>query len=301
MGDVIRIVEVGPRDGLQNEKIPLSTEVKARFISDLVEAGLNEIEVSSFVSPKWVPQLADAADLLQAIPEGPLYSTLVPNDKGLQRALACGVERIAVFTAASDDFTQKNINMTVNESLEVFDGIVSGFRTEKPTGHVRGYVSTAFECPYAGKVEPSAVAKVVARLMEIGVNEISLGDTIGVAVPDEVRSLSKAIEPVVNKDMVAWHFHDTRGTAISNVAASLELGYTAFDSSAGGLGGCPYAPGAGGNLATEDLVYFLERSGHTTGVDPEKLAKASLPVLEVLGRSPASKAQLATLSHRPVC
>ncbi len=296
MPDAVRIVEVGPRDGLQNEPTPIPTEIKAAFISALAEAGLKEIEVTSFVSPKWVPQLADAAELLKRLPDGPLYSVLVPNARGLDRALEAGVDRIAVFTAASDAFTKKNINMPVDESLVVFEELVQQFRSAKPDGFVRGYVSTAFECPYDGRVQPDAVAKVVERLLAIGVNEISLGDTIGVAVPDEVRSLSKAISGV-QTEKVAWHFHDTRGTAISNVAASLELGYSAFDSSAGGLGGCPYAPGAGGNLATEDLVYFLERNGIKTGVDQVKLAQASLTVLEALGRPAASKAQLAILSR----
>ncbi|MCH7944869.1 MAG: hydroxymethylglutaryl-CoA lyase, partial [Armatimonadetes bacterium] len=227
------------------------------------------------------------------------YSALVPNAKGLERALAVGVDRIAVFTAASDAFTEKNINMTVAESLVVFGGVVSSFRSDKPDGWVRGYVSTVVECPYSGPVEPSKVAEVCGRLFEIGVDEVSLGDTVGVAAPKDVKALMSEIGGI-QKAKVAWHFHDTRGTAIANVAAALESGYDAFDASAGGLGGCPYAPGAGGNLATEDLVYFLERSGVKTGVDLSALSAASLPVLRLLGRPPTAKAQLATLAEDPL-
>lgn len=293
---MVRIVEVGPRDGLQNEAIPISTAVKSEFIGALAEAGLAEIEATSFVSPKWVPQLGDASDLWALLPAGPKYSALVPNLKGLERALQAGVSRIALFTAASDAFTRKNINMSIAESLDVFREVVGAFRMAKPNGWMRGYVSTAFECPYAGRVEPSKVIEVANALVAIGVDEISIGDTIGVAAPREVRTLTKALLAEIPSEKLAYHFHDTRGTAIANVAEALEHGVTAFDSSAGGLGGCPYAPGAGGNLATEDLVYFLERSGFRTGVELARLARASLPVLEILGRRPAAKAQLAALA-----
>lgn len=292
---MVRIIEVGPRDGLQNEAEPVPTKAKIAFVSALAGAGLCEIEATSFVSPKWVPQLADAADLWPHLPSGPRYSALVPNVKGLERALEAGVDRIAVFTAASDAFTQKNINMTVDESLDVFSSVVHAFRASKPEGFVRGYVSTVIECPYSGTVAPSTVTKVVSRLLAIGVDEVSLGDTIGVAVPNEVDNLCDALEGF-EKSKVVWHFHDTRGTAIANVAKALERGYSAFDSSAGGLGGCPYAKGAGGNLATEDLVYFLERSGVRTGVDLTALARATLPVFDLLGRPPTAKAQLAALA-----
>lgn len=290
----VRIIEVGPRDGLQSEKPPVSTQTKAAFVEALAAAGLHEIEATSLVSPKWVPQLGDAEDLWPLLPPGPLYSALVPNLRGLERAVALGVKRIALFTAASGDFTKKNINMSVKESLEVAAEVVAAFRESVPDGHVRGYVSTAFECPYAGRIEPSATAKVAQDLLGIGADEVSLGDTIGAAGPSEVRALSAALDLPDAK--VAWHFHDTRGTAIANVAAAVELGYKAFDASAGGLGGCPYAPGAGGNLATDDLAYFCEREGLETGVDRLLLAKASLPVLEAIGRSPAAKAQLAALA-----
>jgi hydroxymethylglutaryl-CoA lyase len=286
----IRIIEVAPRDGLQNEAIAVPTSMKAEFISNLLKSGLTEIEVSSFVSPKWVPQLGDIAELWPTLPAGGTYSALVPNEKGLERAIELGVDRIAVFTAASDAFTQKNINMTVDESLTIFESI----RT-KHKGFMRGYVSTIFECPYAGQIEPKRVRQVVDRLFEIGVDEVSLGDTIGVGVPTEVLKLVKELSGLP-KEKIVWHFHDTRGTAIANVATALDLGYTSFDSSAAGLGGCPYAVGAGGNLATEDLVYFAQRSGLTTGVDLQTLAEASLPVLETLGKRPTAKAQVAALA-----
>lgn len=292
---MLRIIEVGPRDGLQNEPVPISTEEKLAFIRQLADAGLKEIEATSFVSPKWVPQLGDAAELWPQLPAGPAYSALVPNLKGLERALEGGVDRIALFTAASDEFTRRNINMSVAASLDVFREVATAFRTAKPAGWIRGYVSTAFECPYAGKIDPEAVAAVVRELLELGVDEVSIGDTIGVAVPAEVRRLTPNLLELAPAEKIAYHFHDTRGTAIANVAAALELGIQAFDASAGGLGGCPYAPGAGGNLATDDLVYFLERSGLSTGIDPEALARASLPILERLGRKPTAKAQRSRL------
>lgn len=291
---MVRIVEVGPRDGLQNEKTPVPLQEKLAFIERLVKAGVKEIEATSFVSPKWVPQLADAAELWPALPPGALYSCLVPNSKGLERAISLGASRIAVFTAASETFTQKNINMSISESLDTFKDMIYELKSRMADSWVRGYLSTAFECPYEGKIAPGQVAKVAHRLVEIGVDEVCIGDTIGVAVPNEVAEL--IYELGIEKSHVAWHFHDTRGTALLNVVKALESGYSTFDSSAGGLGGCPYAPGAGGNLATEDLVYFLERSGIETGIDLPTLAEASLPVLEILGKDPGSKSQLALLS-----
>lgn len=293
---MIRIVEVGPRDGLQNEPAPIPTPEKLAFIERLRAAGLKEIEATSFVSPKWVPQLGDAEELWPQLPEGGLYSALVPNAKGLERAVALGVNRIALFTAASDAFTQKNINMTVAQSLEVFAEVAATFRARVPGGWLRGYVSTAFECPFAGRIDPSQTAAVAQALLAIGCDEISIGDTIGVAAPAEVRRLTPILADLIPVGQLNYHFHDTRGTAIANVAAALDLGITSFDSSAGGLGGCPYAPGAGGNLATEDLVYFLERSGFATGLEPLRLAQASLPILERLGRPPVSRAQRAFLA-----
>lgn len=295
---MIRIVEVGPRDGLQNERVVVPTEVKARFVRALVDAALPEVEVTSFVSPKWIPQLADSAELLALLaPFEAKYSALVPNLKGLERGLSSGIQRIALFTAASEEFTKRNINMSIAESIEAFRNVVDDFRTAVPGGFVRAYVSTAFECPFAGKIQPQQVVAVAERLLSLGIDELSLGDTIGVAGPPEVQALTHAIVASVPIQKVAYHFHDTNGTAIANVAEALGLGVESFDSSAGGLGGCPYAPGAGGNLATEDLVYFLERSGIPTGVDLDKLARSSTETLATLGKAPASKAQQAALAR----
>lgn len=293
----VRIIEVGPRDGLQNEAIPIPTDAKFAFIQRLLDAGLKEIEATSFVSAKWVPQLGDAAELWTRLPSGGTYSALVPNAKGLDRALEVGVERIALFTAASDAFTEKNINMSVGASLDLFAEVADRFRSAVPGGWIRGYVSTAFECPYAGRIEPSTALAVCERLLTIGVDELSIGDTIGSAVPLEVERLTDLLLQAIPIERIAYHFHDTRGMAIANVAQAYGMGIRAFDSSAAGLGGCPYAPGAGGNLATEDLVYFLERSGVPTGVDLAALSQASLPILKALGKRPSAKSQQATLAR----
>lgn len=295
----MRIVEVGPRDGLQNEKVGIPTEVKLRFIRSLQSAGLEEIEATSFVSPKWVPQLGDAAELWPQLPKEGKFSALVPNARGLERALECGVDRIAVFTAASESFVRRNINMTIAESVAGFREVVRRFRQEHPSGWVRGYVSTAFECPYEGRVSPGAVVAVANELAAI-CDEISLGDTIGVATPRDVTALISAIQDEFadSLERITFHFHDTYGTAIANVSRAIEMGIFDFDSSAGGLGGCPYAPGAGGNLATEDLVYFLEREGISTGVDLDRLIAASEEVLFYLGRGPASKVSLVVRSPK---
>lgn len=298
----MRIVEVGPRDGIQNESVSVPTPEKVALIRALAESGLKEIEATSFVSPKWVPQLADAADVWAQLPVGEArYSALVPNMRGLQSALAAGVTRIAVFTAASESFTRRNINMSIAESLAVFADVIREFRVQVPHGWVRGYLSTAFNCPYEGRIEPSQAAEVLHRLLEVGVDEVSIGDTIGVAVPKDVRELTPILLGELPADRFAYHFHDTRGTAIANVAAAMDLGIEIFDSSAAGLGGCPYAPGAGGNLATDDLVYFLEASGVPTGVNAWQLAQASLPVLARLGREPSAKAQVAVLAASQKC
>ncbi|HWA82571.1 MAG TPA: hydroxymethylglutaryl-CoA lyase, partial [Fimbriimonadaceae bacterium] len=227
---MVRIVEVGPRDGLQNERTPIPTDLKLRFVRALLEAGLREIEVGSFVSPKWVPQLGDAAELFAALSEEEgTFSALVPNMRGVERAIASGVKHIALFTAASDAFTRKNINMSVDESLEAFAEVAEAFRSHVLDGTVRAYISTAFECPYAGRIEPSAVGRVAKILNEdIEVDEISLGDTIGAAVPKEVKILHEHVAMHVPQSKIAWHFHDTRGTAIANVAEALELDYKAF-------------------------------------------------------------------------
>ncbi|MHC4809086.1 MAG: hydroxymethylglutaryl-CoA lyase [Planctomycetota bacterium] len=288
----VRIVEVGPRDGLQNEPAPIPTEVKVRFVRGLAAAGLREIEVTSFVHPKAVPQLADAAEVLEALDApaaraaeaagGPCYSALVPNPRGLERAIASGIGRIAVFTAASDAFTQANIRMSVAESLEVFGPVVAEARAAGLD--VRGYVSTAFTCPYAGEVSEDRVREVVAALAAMGCREIAVSDTIGAAAPRDIRRVLGAVADAVPMDRIALHLHDTYGTALANVQAGWEAGVRCFDASAGGLGGCPYAPGAAGNLATEDLVYFLERQGIATGIDLEAVFRAASLVSEVLGR-----------------
>jgi len=301
MSDIVRIVEVGPRDGLQNEKSAIPLDAKLRFIEALVSAGLQEVEATSFVSPKWVPQLADADVLWPKLPVGPLFSALTPNLKGLDRAISVGVDRIAVFTAASETFTRKNVNMSIEQSIQVFAEVVEAFRSKHPDGWIRGYVSTAFQCPYEGRIAPSQTRKVVESLFSLGVDEISVGDTIGVAVPIEVKALTTMLRDSLPFDKLCYHFHDTRGTAIANVAEAMEQGVRRFDSSAGGLGGCPYAPGAGGNLATEDLVYFLERNSISTGIDLYRLAAASLEILKILGRPASAKCQVASFSASETC
>ncbi|MFZ4506846.1 MAG: hydroxymethylglutaryl-CoA lyase [Fimbriimonas sp.] len=278
----------------------IPTEAKAAFVRDLRAAGLSQIEVTSFVSPKWVPQLADAEELFAYTGYDTGFSALVPNLRGLGRALDSGVERIALFTAASESFARRNINMSIAESVEASREVITAFRSSSHGGHVRVYISTAFECPYEGRIAPGQVVTLASQLADLGVDEIAIGDTLGVASPREVRVLAKEIIQALGEkaSMVAWHFHDTRGTAIANVTTCLDLGaFSAFDSSAGGLGGCPYAPGAGGNLATEDLVYFLEREGMATGIDLSRLARASLPILAILGRQPSSKVQVAALAE----
>ncbi|HEX7901421.1 MAG TPA: hydroxymethylglutaryl-CoA lyase [Planctomycetota bacterium] len=267
----MRIIEVGPRDGLQNEPATVPTERKVAFIDALGATGVSEIEVSSFVSPKWVPQLADAEDVFKRIrrAKGVIYSALVPNEKGLERAKAAGVDKIAVFTAASETFNQKNIHATIAESIERFRPVVKAAGVP-----VRAYVSTAFWCPYEGKIAPAAVVDVVRLLVGLGVNEISIGDTIGKATPDDVRELLHALLP--SPVPLALHFHDTYKHAVENAVLSwLEFGIDAFDSSAGGLGGCPYAPGASGNVATETLVAALDAAGAKTGVSVEAVRNAA--------------------------
>lgn len=299
LGAEIRIIEVGPRDGLQNEKCPISTDAKLEFVSNLVKSGLKEIELTSFVSPTRIPQLADADELWSKVlssewAKSVQFSALVPNLRGLDRALKLGVSRIALFTAASSSFTKKNIGMTIEESIAEFKKVIEEFRGSGGE-FVRGYVSTIVECPFEGRISPSQVSDVVGQLIDLGVDEISLGETLGVAVPVEIESVLGAVLPLCKHVQVACHFHDTRGTGIANIQMALSHGITRFDSSAGGLGGCPYAPGAGGNLATEDLVYYLTRSGYSTGVDLDKLSHSSLDILRSLGRSPSAKSQLADL------
>jgi isopropylmalate/homocitrate/citramalate synthase len=290
METAVRIYEVGPRDGLQNEATPIPTATKARFIELLAAAGLREIEATSFVAPRAIPQLADADELLRDLPRaaGVRYPVLVPNLRGLARAEAAGADALAVFTAATDAFTTANIGMTVAESLAAFEPVLA--RARDLGWWRRGYVSTAFGCPYTGRVEPSRAVEVALRLRELGVDEVCFGDTIGVGVPSQVLALTQvAVEAGVPLERIAYHFHDTRGTALANVAAGLEAGVRCFDSSAGGTGGCPYAPGAAGNLATEDLVYFLDASGWTSGVSLEGVLEAARFIADALGRLLATK------------
>ena len=290
MADRVRIYEVGPRDGLQNESTPIPLETKRRFVELLVEAGLEEIEATSFVSPRAIPQLADADELLPSLPPaaGVVYPVLVPNERGMARAEAAGARALAVFTAATDAFTEHNIGMTVDESLAAFGPVLQ--RAADLGWWRRGYVSTAFGCPYTGAVDPHQAVGVARRLLELGVDEICFGDTIGVGVPGQVTALTDAATGAgIELHRIAYHFHDTRGTAIANVVAGLDAGIRCFDSSTGGTGGCPYAPGAAGNLATEDLVYLLDASGYQHGVDLVKVLDAARFIAGALGRPLASK------------
>ena len=286
----VRVYEVGPRDGLQNEASPISTDDKLRFIDLLAAAGLREIEATSFVSPRAIPQLADADVLMQRLERRPgvRYPVLVPNERGVQRAAEAGADAVCVFTAASEPFTRANINMTISESIAAFRPVIDAARER--AWWTRGYVSTAFGCPYQGGVSEAAVVGVAQSLVELGVDEISIGDTIGVAGPADVRRVVRALLAAgIGPDRLAMHFHDTRGTALANVVAALELDIRVFDSSAGGTGGCPYAPGAAGNLATEDLVYLLDREGLVHGVDLDALLVAARHVSQTLGRPLATK------------
>ena len=285
----VRIVEVGPRDGLQNEGRIVPVAEKLRFIAALAEAGLREIEASSFVHPKVIPQLADADELFAQLPADSrvAYSALVPNERGLDRALAAGVKRIAVFTAASETFTARNIRMSIAESFAVFAPLIA--RAVAAGASVRGYLSTCFVCPYEGDIAPEIVRPLAEKLLELGCDEVGISDTIGAAGPREIQATVAHLVERIPVGRIALHLHDTYGTALANVWAGLELGVTSFDAAGGGLGGCPYAPGAAGNLATEDLVYMLERCGIDTGVDLEKLVKSAKATAECLGRQPSSR------------
>src|SRR5437870_1027428 len=274
-GRRVSIVEVGPRDGLQNERTTVSTADKIAFVDRLSAAGLPVIEVSAFVSPKWVPQMADAADVCAGITRRPgvRYSALVPNLPGLERAMAAGVTDIAIFAASTETFSRKNINQSIDESFATYKDVSS--RAQAANLRVRGYLSTAFGCPYEGDVAPERVAEIAARLIDLGVFEVAVSDTIGVAHPGQVPRVLAAVLARVPVTQIALHFHDTRGTALANVLASLPFGVQTFDASAGGLGGCPYAPGAAGNLATDDLIYMLDGLGLETGVLLAALSEAT--------------------------
>ena len=285
----VTIKEVGPRDGLQNEKQSISTEEKVAWINTLSETGLSYIEVSSFVHPKWIPQLADAEAVLKNIQrkQGVTYAALVPNLRGLDRALETNVDEVNVFMSASESHNQKNINKSIEETYPVLEQVV---REAKAAGKtVRGYLSTVIGCPYEGPVAPSQVRKVADRLFSIGIDELSLGDTIGVGVPNQVEQLLVDLLPHFDVEKLAMHFHDTRGTALANIVKSLEMGITIFDSALGGLGGCPYAKGASGNVATEDLLYMLHEMGVDTGVEFQALMKSAQTIEKILDKKLTSR------------
>ena len=286
----VRIYEVGPRDGLQNEQQAIPTDAKLRFIALLAEARLREIEATSFVWPKAVPQLADADELIARLERrrGVRYPVLVPIERGMSRALQADADAICLFTAASEPFVQHNIGMSIAESMTAFAPVMAQVRQRGLWS--RGYVSTAFGCPYQGAVTEAAVVGVAQELIQLGVDEVSIGDTIGVAVPTDVRRVVGALlNAGIPVPRLAMHFHDTRGTALANVAIALEMGIRTFDSSSGGTGGCPYAPGAAGNLATEDLVYLLDREGLSHGVDLEGVLTAARFISESIGRPLTTK------------
>jgi len=274
-GRHITVVEVGPRDGLQNERAAVPTSDKIEFVNRLSAAQLPVIEVSAFVSPKWVPQMADAGQVFAGISRRPgtRYTALVPNLAGLERAQQAGVTEIAIFAASTETFSRKNINQSVDDSFATYRQVCDAARAAGL--RVRGYLSTAFGCPYEGAVSPTVVATLAARLIDLGVFEVAVSDTIGIAHPGQIPAVLEAVLARVPVDRIALHFHDTRGTALANVMASLEFDIATFDASAGGLGGCPYAPGAAGNLATDDLIYMLDGLGAETGVVLSAVSEAS--------------------------
>ena len=294
----VRIVEVGPRDGLQNEKQPVPTAIKVELIDRLADCGLTAIEATAFVSPKWVPQMADAAQVMAGIArrDGVSYPVLVPNEKGLDAALAAGATEVAIFGAASEAFSQKNINCTIRESLERFKPVLA--RAKEAKLKVRGYVSCVLGCPYQGEVAPAAVAEVAWALFEMGCYEISLGDTIGVGTPEQAKAMIEAGARRVPIKKLAGHYHDTYGMAAANIYASLQMGVNVFDAAVGGLGGCPYAQGASGNVATEDVVWLLQGQGIDCGVALDKLVDTAQCISAQLGREPASKVARALIARR---
>ena len=294
----VTVVEVGPRDGLQNESGTISTPDKIAFVDLLSASGLRIIEASAFVSPKWVPQMADAAAVFGGIARraGTEYTALVPNVAGLERAHAASVRQVAVFAAASETFSRRNINKSIAESLDAYREVCD--RAAELGIRVRGYVSTSFGCPFEGAVPPSRVAEVSHALVEMGAYEVAVSDTIGVAHPRQVEDVVKAVADQIAREQIALHFHDTRGTALANVLAALDMGISTFDSSAGGLGGCPYAPGATGNLATEDLIYMLDGLGIETHVDLNAVIAASEFIEPRIGHPLPSRYYRAAVARR---
>src|ERR1700749_753321 len=300
MSDQVRIVEVGPRDGLQNEKTPVSVAARIAFIEALVGAGLHTVEVGAFVSPKAIPQMVGSDQVLRGVGHHPdsEFHVLVPNEKGYEAAREAGARVIAVFASASEGFSRANINCSVAESIERFKPVVARARADGI--RVRGYISCVLGCPYEGEVKPQAVVNVARTLWDLGCYEISLGDTIGVGTPTKARHLLRAVAGDVPMDKLAMHFHDTYGQALANLYAGMEEGARVIDSAAGGLGGCPYAPGATGNVATEDVVYMLEGMGVKTGVDMPKLLAATNEITALIGRMPVSRVAAALNARKRV-
>jgi hydroxymethylglutaryl-CoA lyase len=299
MSDSVRIVEVGPRDGLQNEKTPVSVADRVGFIEALIGAGLRTVEVGAFVSPKAIPQMADSDQVLRGVigsHPGSEFHVLVPNEKGYEAARVAGARVIAVFAAASEGFSRANINCSVAESIERFKPVIA--RAKADGIKVRGYISCVLGCPFDGEVKPQAVVDVAKTLWDLGCYEVSLGDTIGVGTPVKARHLLRAVAGAVPMANLAMHFHDTYGQALANLYAGMEEGARVIDSAAGGLGGCPYAPGATGNVATEDVVYMLEGVGIKTGVDMSKLVAATNEVSRLIGRAPVSRVAAAMNAKR---
>lgn len=293
----VTIIEVGPRDGLQNELSFVPTKNKIDLINSLAKTGLQHIEVTSFVSAKSIPQLADGDEVFRAIdkPAGVHFSVLVPNERGMQTALAAGVQEIAIFTAASEQFNQRNINCSIAESIARFKPVMTQAKTNKM--HVRAYISCVLGCPYEGKIDPHQVLSVARQLIELGADEISLGDTIGVGTPRQTQALITTLKSDLPQASLAMHFHDTYGQAIANIYAALECGITRFDSAIAGLGGCPYARGASGNVATEDLLYLMHGLGIETGVDIFKIVEAGDQICKVLGKKNQSKVANALMAN----
>ena len=294
----VRIVDVGPRDGLQNEKATIATDVKVGLVDRLTEAGLQAIESASFVSPKWVPQMADGAEVMAGIRRKPgvVYSALVPNMKGFEAAVAARVDEVAVFAAASESFSQKNTNASIAETLTRFEPVMAAARERGV--RVRGYVSCVLGCPYEGEIAPAAVARVSKALYDMGCHEVSVGDTIGAGTPGKTKAMIEACAAHLPVDRLAGHYHDTYGQALANIYASLEMGVSVFDSSVAGLGGCPYAKGATGNVATEDVVYMLHGLGIATGIDLDRLVDAGEFICAGLGRPTNSRAGRAIVAKR---
>jgi hydroxymethylglutaryl-CoA lyase len=299
MTDAVRIIEMGPRDGLQNEKTPISPAARIAFVRKLVDAGLSTVEVGAFVSPKAIPQMVGSDEVLRGVKDSPgEFHVLVPNLKGYEAANAAGARVVSVFAAASEGFSRANINCSIDESIERFKPVMA--RAKADGVKVRGYISTVLGCPFDGEVKPKTVADVAKALWDLGCYEVSLGDTIGVGTPTKAKAMLRAVSDHVPMKKLAMHFHDTYGQALANLYAGMEEGVRVIDSAAGGLGGCPYAPGATGNVATEDVVYMLEGMGIRTGVDMSKLLAATNEITALIGRTPVSRVANALNAKRRV-